>query len=252
MARVIANGIEKDIELFVFDKDGLMFKTQGFWAEIGNRRMVYLKKYLNEEALKEWARVFGLTLDEKGEVIYTDPKGILAVAAPREEVVVTAGLIVQANNIQWDTALEYAHDVFKSADDNFKLAKALVPQKGFPEIFERLRRAGIKYAIATSDTIPRAKQSLELFGEVPPEVIIVSDMVKRGKPAPDMLLLAAERCGVPIDKTAMLGDSFVDVKMAFDAGAAMGIGIPETAEMREEMKPYTKVIIDSLDDIILE
>jgi len=251
MARVVANGVEKDIDLFVFDKDGLMFKTQGFWAEIGNRRMFYLKKYLNDAALKEWARVFGLTLNEQGEVTYTDPKGILAVAAPREEVVVTAGLIVQANNIQWDTALNYAHPVFKDADDNFQLAKALVPQKGFPEIFARLRAVGIKYAIATSDTIPRAQQSMELFGEVPPEVIVVSDMVKRGKPAPDMLVLAAEKCGVPLDKTVMIGDSFVDVKMAFDAGAAMGIGIPETEEMREEMKPYTKAIVDSLDDIIL-
>jgi len=250
MAKIIANGIEKDVDLFVFDKDGLMFQTQGFWAEIGNRRMFYLKKYLNDAALKEWARVFGLTLNDKGEVTYTDPKGILAVAAPREEVVVTAGLIVQANHLQWDTALNYAHEVFQMADDNFQLAKALVPQKGFPEIFARLRKAGIKYAIATSDTILRAKQSLELFGEVPPEVIVVSDMVKRGKPAPDMLLLAAEKCGVPIERTVMLGDSFVDVKMAHDAGT-LGIGVPETDEMREEMKPYTKAIVDSLDDIII-
>ena len=90
--------------------------------------------------------------------------------------------------------------------------------------------------------------SLEMFGEKLPDIVVVPEMVERGKPAPDMLIKAAELAGVPVEETAMIGDSYVDVKMAKDAGG-FGIGIPETEEMRASISEYTDAVIESLDDI---
>ena len=250
MAFLEANGIKRKISLVVFDKDGLMFKSQPFWAGIGNERIARLKEYMTAEQVSEWARVFGLTM-ENGQVVYCDPKGILAVASPKEEMAVTAGLMVKDTGLPWAKALAIATDVFRRADAEMDLTKALVPRKGFPEIFARLRKAGITCAIATSDTMSRVVASLEMFGEKLPEIVVVPEMVEHGKPAPDMLLKACELAGVPVEESAMIGDSYVDVKMAKDAGG-FGIGIPENEEMKENISKYTEAVIESLDDIHIQ
>ena len=247
MARIKANGIERDISLMVFDKDGLMFQSQPFWSHIGEMRIKMLRSYLNEDGIADWAKIFGLTM-QNGRVVYTDPKGTLAVASPREEKAVTAGMLVRWLGLNWAAARSAAEDVFRRADAAMDLREALVPSVGFPDIFRRLRRAGIGYAVATSDTYQRVVDSLCLVGEKTPEIVVFPEMVEHGKPAPDMLNLISDRSGVPMDRIAMVGDSYVDVKMEHDAGA-FGIGVPETAEMREEMKPFTSAIVENLNCI---
>ena len=51
-------------------------------------------------------------------------------------------------------------------------------------------------AIATSCEAPLARVRLAAAGLEPPEVLVTSDQVAHGKPAPDLYLLAAERLGV--------------------------------------------------------
>ena len=46
----------------------------------------------------------------------------------------------------------------------------------------------------------------------------------------------------------MIGDSYVDVKMAKSAGS-VGIGVSALTEMREKMKPYATEIITELTEI---
>ena len=53
MAFLEANGVRRKISLVVFDKDGLMFKSQPFWAGIGNERMARLKEYMTEHGFNE-------------------------------------------------------------------------------------------------------------------------------------------------------------------------------------------------------
>ncbi len=249
MGFIKANEIERKISLVVFDKDGLMFKSQGFWAELGNERMRKLGEYVDAAGVAEWAELFGLEC-VNGEVVYADPKGILAVASPREEVDVTAGVLVKLLKWPWAKARDAANDVFHRANVDLNLRKALVPTKGFPDILKRLRDGGIPYAVATSDTKERVIDSFKLVGEEPPEIIVFPDMVAKGKPNPDMLLLISQMTNIPTEEMAMVGDSYVDVKMAASVGA-FGIGVPETDEMRETMKEYTDAIVDTLDDILI-
>lgn len=250
MAQVRINNRCYDISMMVFDKDGLMFKSQPFWIELGNERIRHLKEYLDDAAIEEWASVFGLTLTDGG-VTYADPKGILAVAAPNEEISITAGILVKHLSIHWAKALEMARDIFRAADTELDLSKAIVPREGFPDILDKLRSAGIPYAVATSDTKQRVVDSLAMVHEKAPDMVVVPEMVEKGKPAPDMLYLVAERAKVPIEKIAMVGDSYVDVKMAQSAGA-IGIGVPETEEMRASIAQYASVIADSLQCIEVE
>ena len=250
MGTIRANGTEREISIAVFDKDGLMFRSQPFWSHLGDVRMHALGRYLPAEGIAEWVRVFGLTLTD-GVVTYTDPKGTLAVAAPREERAVTAGMMVKYLSIPWAKARELADAVFTEADEAMDLHKALVPTDGFPDILDRLRRAGIAYAVATSDTRDRVLASFGLVGEEPPELIVVPEMVEHGKPAPDMLLYISEAAGVPAERIAMIGDSYVDVKMAHAAGS-IGLGVTPDPEMQRKMEGFATEIIPSLELITVE
>lgn len=249
MAAINIAGKTYDIELFVFDKDGLMFKSQTFWSELGEARINSLKKYLCCSDCLLWCKLFGLEVTN-GKVTYTDPVGIFATASPQEEISVTAGFLISRLGISWSQARAAAKEVFLNADENLCLAKALCPHLGFPEILHKLQKANIPWTVATSDTEQRVVESLNLFGTDMPMYIITPAHVKNGKPNPDMLKLISEKTNIPLSKIAMVGDSYVDVQMAKAAGA-IGIGIPETAEMRKKAAQFSDIIIESLNEITI-
>lgn len=246
---MLIEGVQYPVGLAVFDKDGLMFKSQQFWKELGESRLHLLYERLPADVCERWSNVFGVR-ERNGIVEYVDPKGAFAVASPAEEVAVTAGLIIDSLGWTWTDARALAVDVYAKADKELDLSKALMPQDGLLQIFEKLNEAGIPYAVATSDTRDRVNRSMRLFGIEPPtaDYIIAPENVKRGKPFPDMLLLASQRSSVPTEHIVMIGDSYVDVQMAHEAGA-IGIGIPETDEMRDKMRPFATKILHSLNEI---
>ena len=76
-------------------------------------------------------------------------------------------------------------------------------------------------AIATSCELPLARTRLAAAGLAPPDVLVTSDQVTRGKPAPDCYLLAAERLGV--DPAACL--VLEDAPSGIAAGRAAGMTV---------------------------
>lgn len=245
--RITAGDVQCENPFFVFDKDGLMFQSQPFWKALGEERLQLLGAHLSPALCAKWAKLFGFDCKD-GEIAHTDPLGVFAVAAPAEEMAITAGFFMEHAGYVWTDAIAQAKRIFAEADARLDLRKALVPQPGFPDILSRLRAAKIPYAIATSDTAARAEKSLSLFGETRPELVITPESVKNQKPAPDMLRLVAKTAGVSIERIVMVGDSCVDTEMAKNAGA-IGIGIPETDEMRRRMAKSAAAILDSLSEI---
>lgn len=73
-------------------------------------------------------------------------------------------------------------------------------------------------AIATSCEAPLARVRLAAAGLEPPEVLVTSDEVVRGKPAPDAYLLAAERLGVDPASCVVIEDSPPGVQAGRAAG----------------------------------
>lgn len=249
MIRVRAGGRELSAAAFVFDKDGLMFESQQFWKTLVDGRLVRFAETEDAGFLAEWCRVLGVTLDGDGRAAWVDPKGIFAMAPVPAEMAVTAGLIVQRRGLPWDEAFGIAAKAFDDADREMDLSRALRPRKGFPGILRRMRERGIPYGVATSDTLARATASLRLFDDPEgPAFILTPADVDRGKPAPDMLFMAAERFSAPPEDIVMVGDSYVDMDMAVRAGASF-IGVPETGEMRQRMVCGGAVVVDDLDEI---
>jgi beta-phosphoglucomutase-like phosphatase (HAD superfamily)/fucose permease len=75
-----------------------------------------------------------------------------------------------------------------------------------------------RVAIATSCTAPLARARLEAAGLPIPDVLVTADQVRRGKPAPDPYLLAAERLGVDPAACLVLEDAPAGIAAARAAG----------------------------------
>ncbi len=249
-----ANGKRLEADLFVLDKDGLMFSPEPFWIELVNERCRSLLSVCSAEQTLRWAHMMGADTVLEGSEPHTthvDPLGIVPVASPYEEKTITAAYLVALFAWPYHEARDAAAAVFQRADQSLNLTKALKPQPGFVRLMRRLAELDIPYGVATSDTLERTRTSMALYNcweKV--RFVITPEDVNEGKPAPDMLLLASRRTGVPLDRIAMVGDSYVDVKMAFEAGS-IGIGVSDDPAMRKRMAPVATVVLKSLEELTL-
>ena len=98
------------------------------------------------------------------------------------------------------------------------------PLPGARELLEHLTRAGVPWAIATSGWMESARPAVEMLGvggEVP---LITRDQVEHAKPDPDLFLAAAEKIGVHIESSIVVGDSVWDL-LAARRARALGVGL---------------------------
>ena len=109
------------------------------------------------------------------------------------------------------------------------------PLPGARELLSYLTRAGVPWAIATSGRRETATLSLRLLDVGPDVPIITRDLVRHAKPDPDLFLAAAEKLGVPISDTVVIGDSIWDL-LAARRARALGVGLLSGGYGREELE----------------
>lgn len=90
---------------------------------------------------------------------------------------------------------------------------------GLYPLLDRLEADGVRKAVATSASRDEAALKLAMIGVAHRFAIVVtSDQVARGKPAPDLFLLAAARLGVAPGLCTVLEDSEAGIAAAHAAG----------------------------------
>ncbi|KUJ34015.1 HAD family hydrolase [Streptomyces albus subsp. albus] len=96
----------------------------------------------------------------------------------------------------------------------------LRPFPGIPDMLDHLAATGLRLGVFTAATQRVATSMLAAAGiDTRFEVVVAGDEVDRPKPAPDGLLLAGRRLGVPAEATAYVGDAEVDLGCAHAAGS---------------------------------
>lgn len=109
------------------------------------------------------------------------------------------------------------------------------PLPGAKELLRYLTEARVPWAIATSGYMETAGPILHQL-EVPEGVPIVTrDQVLRAKPDPDLFVAAAERIGVDIADSLVVGDSVWDL-LAARRARALGVGLLSGGYGREELE----------------
>src|SRR4051794_38882827 len=121
------------------------------------------------------------------------------------------------------------------ADAYARLAGTIRPLPGARELLAYLSRAGVPWAIATSGRIESARPTLEALGVAPDVPVVTRDQVAHAKPDPDLFLAAAERLGVPIGDSVVVGDSVWDL-LAARRARALGVGLLSGGYGQEELE----------------
>ncbi|MEP6939696.1 MAG: HAD family hydrolase [Rudaea sp.] len=115
------------------------------------------------------------------------------------------------------------------------LSSSVRPLPGARELLDYLDDQGLPWAIATSGRMETAQHNLAALGVDPAKVPVVTrDQVKYAKPDPDLFLTAADRLGVDIHHSLVLGDSIWDM-IAAQRARGLGVGLLSGGYGEEEL-----------------
>jgi HAD superfamily hydrolase (TIGR01549 family) len=116
-----------------------------------------------------------------------------------------------------------------------RLAGTIRPLPGARELLAYLTGAGVPWAIATSGRIESARPTLEALGVPAGVPVVTRDQVGHAKPDPDLFLAAAERLGVAIGDSVVVGDSVWDL-LAARRARALGVGLLSGGYGQDELE----------------
>ncbi len=128
------------------------------------------------------------------------------------------------------TRIQRAH-----RDAYARLVSQVRPLPGARELLAHLTTSGVPWAIATSGRLESARPNIEML-DVPPGVpVITRDQVEHAKPDPDLFLAAADRLGVAVGDSVVVGDSVWDL-LAARRARALAVGLLSGGYGEEELE----------------
>lgn len=195
----------------IFDQDGLLFDTESVyakaWTEVSDRH-----GYGFTDAMTRKISGFG-----RGE-IGAEIRKLIAIGD-------VEGYI--------DEVMVRARELLLAAPPKLKA--------GAREILEEFRARGAKIALASSsprDCIEWNLGSTGLKGYF--AAIVAGEDVKRGKPNPDIFILAAEKLGLKPAECTVFEDAFTGIQAAVEAGCK-AVMIPDRRAPDETILRIAKV-----------
>lgn len=134
-----------------------------------------------------------------------------------------------------------------------QVKKGLVHTRpGAVELLRHLKEKGVRAVVATSTLYKRAVKELGETGLSPYlDGVVSGDMVPqgRGKPAPDIFLMAMEKMGFSPEECMVVEDSESGCKGGVASGAKT-VMIPDQLQPSEELRKSVYLCLDSLHDLI--
>lgn len=228
MAGLMIEGRSYACEAIVFDKDGTLFdflELWGGWADELLRRMEAELSKIGASWTPGVELALGVTLGSDGSIVDYDRAGPLALATVEE---MTGALAWQlyAAGLPWHESVDAVRRSARAAEEHLDGGRQIRPLPGLARLLEEAHAAGIKLAVATSDSTASAEKHLRLAGlDGLFAAVCGRDLVREGKPAPDLALEACRRLGALPANAIVIGDGGADLEMARRAGAALAIGI---------------------------
>ena len=121
---------------------------------------------------------------------------------------------------------------------------------GVHVLLESLSDQGLPWVIATSSRAEQVKNSVAALELGHEPKIVDGSHVKHAKPAPDLLLLAAEKLGVAPERCWAVGDATWDVRAAV-AGRITAIGVLAGSAVSREalLDAGAAAVIESLEEL---
>jgi len=233
---------EIEAELILFDLDGTLLEASTRHRNLARARTETIGRLVGGRAVEEWARLSGV----HRETFEVDPQGPLA-RAPRREDLAVASAAIYVSGHPWHEAWELAERAYEEAD---RLQEALYRPslvEGAGEALRSLKEAGFKLGIATNGESTSASAMMKELGLLDLfDVVLGADSVVEAKPAPEMVLLACERVGVPPSRAIFVGDQQEDMRAGRAASVRAVVSVNNSEEAVTGLADYSP---NSLADI---
>jgi phosphoglycolate phosphatase len=238
-----------EAELIIFDKDGTLTDFKKTWLPILETRLDILTEKLHlqekKEALRNTAyRRFGIT----GQQI--DPYGPFPHTPPHEDEVIFATVLYEFG-IPYEKAKMAARSSVIEAEALINRIDISVLYDGVEDVLRKLHAGGVLLTLATADLTEYASETLKHLGIFDLfDYVVGADMVTNNKPHPEMVEKTAEALGVSSLKTALVGDSIVDMEMGKTAGLGLTVGVTESGIASvKDLSSQADIVIHSIRDI---
>ena len=126
----------------------------------------------------------------------------------------------------------------------------IAPKPGIQELFAYIRENEIKTAIVTASPEERAQRYLKKVGIAHLfDHILSAQMVKNGKPAPDIFLYGAEVLGLSPEECMVLEDSPAGILGAYHANC-IPVMVPDGVQPDEETRALLYAKVQRLDQVV--
>ena len=208
------------VEGVIFDMDGLMFDTER----------------LSDKIWLDMGRVYGIDTAEFNQL--TRGRNQAGVRKIFVELFGACG--IDYGELQERCLMRLEEE----------LERHIPVKPGLSELLETLKERGIPAAVASSTHRKMVLRNLELAGITPYfAAVITGDMVKSGKPAPDIFLAAAKAIGKAPKHCLVLEDSSNGIRAAAAAGC-LSVMVPDLDPPTPELARLYTMRADSLKQVI--
>ncbi len=215
-------------KLIIFDCDGVLVDSE---LIVGRFLVEYLKKFHYEISVEEWIKRF---LGQTVEKIYAE----INVEFTNPPFTQNAIKLIQ-------------EQLYKHLYEN------LLAIEGIKDLLERLQKIGQPFCVASSGTTEKILRSLRVTGlkkYFPDEHIFSAQLVKHGKPSPDIFLLAAKKMAFEPQSCLVIEDSISGIKAAQSAGmsvvAFLGGSHAKYDWYIKNIESYAVPIVDDVDELL--
>ena len=145
--------------------------------------------------------------------------------------------------------LDKYRDAFHTEYAHLAANGAIHSKAGVFDLLNTLRKYSMPYAIATSSSLARAKQTLRIAGLHDFfKAIVTGEMVEHSKPSPDIFLAAAHLLGFPREECLVLEDSENGIKAGRAAGMLVCM-VPDLIPYKSSFSPFCDYVCSNLVEV---
>lgn len=239
-----------NITTVLFDKDGTFLDDNIYWGKLAECR---IKKIISHFKLDQDAfSALCYSIGYEPILCKLIKNGVVGTLS-RNEVIDFTVLELKKYNITTDFSeiselFNKVHEEF--TNDMSKYIKFINYSENF---IKELKNHNIKLGVVTSDTYNHTKETLKILNiEDCFSCVIGKDNCKKDKKTGEPALIALKELNALPAETLVIGDALMDYEMAKNAGIENCILVGTGQTEIEDLKKYTKYVVNNLSEIRIE
>jgi len=231
------------IDLVVFDKDGTLISFEAMWGGWARRLAARLEAVTRRPVAGDVFATIGFD-PIAGTIQPTGPLAIDTMAGIEERIAAVLR--------RWCPSVPAARRALAEAWFEPDPVELAVPLADLTALFDALRASGRAIAVATTDDRRPTESTLAALGLADTvTTLLCGDDDGPLKPAPEAFAAVCARVGRSVQRSAMVGDTPADLRMARDAGAGLAIGVLSGLGGPNDLAPWADLLLGSVGELLI-